>query len=42
MNRSGGLAATPGRLLVADANKHRLRVLDLAAGRVATPALSGL
>ncbi len=38
----GGLAAAASRLLIADTNNHRIRVLDLASGRVRTLALRGL
>ena len=38
----GGLAAAPGRLLVADTNNHRIRIVDLATQRVTTLPLRGL
>ena len=38
----GGLSAAGDRLYVADTNNHSIRVIDLAAGQVATLAFEGL
>jgi hypothetical protein len=37
----GGLAATPGRLYIADTNNHRICVADLAAETVTALPLRG-
>ncbi|RME30732.1 MAG: hypothetical protein D6800_01585, partial [Candidatus Zixiibacteriota bacterium] len=37
-----GLTAAGGKLYVADANNHRIRVIDLAAGTVSTLVIKGL
>jgi sugar lactone lactonase YvrE len=37
----GGLSVAAGRVYIADTNNHRVRVVDLAAGRVSTLPLRG-